>query len=471
MTKKIEPIPAWTGYSGNKEAQIETLMRLIPKHSKTFVDLFGGTGVVGCNAYHFNRCERVVYNDLEYDLMLMLKNFHRFTGDQVVGGYGKLFYPSLNGTNPRYKRNERKWKDEEQDFPSFDKNLDTGTVTIRRQASAGKKPKEPKLLVPRDTVERLYRDTIKRYNESRLIVWDLERQEEDVEKSLGRALKAGYFQSSAEGKIQYRFTKEEVEEIIERGGDFQDPFALLFLTKFSFQQTPRFAQRGRRFNNTPRLPKQGYVNIRKGEKDIREFFNAWHETPVDFFSVSFTEGWLSIAPHLRPRHEEMRRRWMHLLESLTPKDFVFIDPPYHGSNAPYNSGWKLSMEIYLMAFCQQLDERGIPFLITNNIGWNRTILIEWTRLPHIHTYMWDPDKPLNLYKGDKEKNKYEVYISNKLLPAAKYGLPDGLMEVALQERTPEELPAEIRYEKKPRGETYRARKAKGTKPQKRIKKR
>lgn len=453
MTKKIEPIPTWLGYAGNKHKQIDLLMKLIPKHTETFVDLFGGTGVVGCNAFHYNRCDRVVYNDLEYDLMLTLKNLHNFTGDQVLGMYAKMFYPK----NPALPGD---------DAPVITEEI-AGLPTLSRpeqtRSKKGKKPKKPKaarLRIPNEEFQDLYKKTLNRYNKQRLIPWDVEEREEDINKAIQAATRSGYFTGSADGKLMFRFPKSEVEEIIDRGGDFQNPYDFLLIARNSMFQTPRLKNNGREFGSlSPRLgpTRAPYVNIRKSEEDIREFFNAWHETPVDFFSVNFTEGWLATARHQRPRHEEMRTRWVELLESLTPKDFVFIDPPYHGSNASYNAKWKLSMEIYLMAFCQQLDERGIPFLITNNLGWNRTIFIEWSRLPHIHTYMWDEDAAYRLYSGNTAMNKYEVYVSNKCFPAAKYALPEGLMEIVLHERTADELPAEIRYVKKDRGKTYKER--------------
>lgn len=471
MTKKIEPIPTWLGYAGNKHKQIETLMKLIPKKTETFVDLFGGTGVVGCNAYHHHRCKRVVYNDLEYDLMLTLKNLHNFTGDQVLGVYASLFYPkeaAYDGDNVAVIT------DGKTGFPTLRRPIAPRT----KKGAKPKKPKTPKLRVPNEEFRELYTQTLDRYNKQRFIPWDLERQEIDVAKTLEQATETGYFTGSADGKLMYRFPKSEVEEIIEQGGDFQNPFDFMFLSRNSFLQTPRLKNNGREFGSmTPRLgaARSPYVNIRKTEEDIRQFFDAWHKTPVEFFSVNFTEGWLSLADHERPRHAEMRRRWNELLDSLGPHDFVFIDPPYHGSKAGYNAKWKLSMEIYLMAFCQQLDQKGIPFLITNNLGWNRTIFIEWTRLPHIHTYLWSEEAAYKLYSGAAEKNKYEVYVSNKCFPAAKYALPEGLMEVVLYERTADELPAEIRYVEKERGKTYKQRKAKAQKskewtPPKRTKK-
>lgn len=423
MTKKISPINNWLGYSGNKRKQIEGLMPLVPKRTETFVDLFGGTGIVGLNAYHYNRCKRVVYNDLEYDIMLTLKQLHDLTGDEVVSGYKWA-----------YKTNECHPPNEEG-------------------------------LVANDIFKKDYLRMMEDYNKERTIAWDYERKETDFESLMQRVfglitayVKVDYLDGEFSKHIPLAHLKKRYDE----GLDIQNPFEFLFLAKHSYLQTPHLTQNGRIFRDSPRLGnrKKPYVNVYKGIEEIREFFDAWHKTPVEFFSHDFTEGWLGMRQHERPRVKIMQERWNEMLSSLTPRDFVFIDPPYHGSKAGYNAKWKLSMEIYLMAFCQQLDERKIPFLITNNLGWNRTIFVEWTRLPHLHTYLWGEEAAKSIYSGKADKNRYEVYVSNYCFPASKYQLPEGLMEVVLHERSEDELPAEIRYVEKTRGETYRARKKK-----------
>jgi site-specific DNA-adenine methylase len=437
VTKKKKPISNWLGYSGNKSKQIETLMALIPKKTETFVDLFGGTGIVGCNAYHFNRCKKVVYNDLEYDLMLTLRQLHDFSGEEIRS-ISERFYRRMNGSQPNKEG-----------------------------------------LIPDQEFKETYLRIRDDYNRERAIAWDSDRAQQDLAEYLKRAKKVKNNQVTLDyygGDFDVRIPASKIKNEFNYGVDIQNPFEFLFLAKHSFLQTPHLKDNGRKFKETPRLGggKNGAVNIRRGEEAVIEFFNAWHKTPVEFFSVSFTEGWLSTAQHERPREAHMRERWARLLESLTPRDFVFIDPPYHGSNAGYNAKWKLSMEIYLMAFCQQLDARKIPFLITNNLGWNRTLFIEWTRLPHMHTYMWSEEAALKLYSGKDDKSKNEVYVSNKCFPAAKYALPDGLIEVVLKERTADEMPAEIRYIKHDRGLTYKqrqleARNAENWRPERELK--
>lgn len=420
MSKKIVPVKNWLGYSGNKRKQIEALMRLIPKHTEVFVDLFGGTGIVGLNAYHFHRCKKVVYNDLEYDIMLTLKQLHDLTGDEVVSGYEWAY-----------------------------------------RINQGQKPDE-KGMVPNAAFKETYQRMMDDYNRDRKIAWDYERAEKDLETLLEHAYGSVVGRvpiDFIDGRFEQKMTIGEIKKRYEEGMDIQNPFEFLFLAKHSYFQTPHLKQNGRVFKETPRLgsKKKPFVSLNKGVEDMREFFEEWHKTPVEFFSHNFTDGWLGMKKHERPRAEDMRKRWNAMLESLTPKDFVFIDPPYHGSNAGYNAKWKLSMEIYLMAFCQQLDERGIPFLITNNLGWNRTIFIEWTRLPHLHTYLWSEEAVKSIYSGKADKNRYEVYVSNHCFPASKYELPEGLMEVVLHERTEDELPAEIRFVRKERSRTYKSR--------------
>ena len=109
-------------------------------------------------------------------------------------------------------------------------------------------------------------------------------------------------------------------------------------------------------------------------------------------------------------------KFKDMISSLTSKDYVFIDPPYLGSKASYNSKWGQAMEIYLMAFCQMLNERKVPFLITNNLLWNRSIFTEWRKQFACYMIAEDARK---LY-AKKEANRLEVFVSNKRLYPSKY---------------------------------------------------
>jgi DNA adenine methylase Dam len=63
-------------YIGNKFKRIEQILKHIPEH-KTFYDMFGGSGVVGLNVLKTNKCESVVYNEInEYVFALMYHIVH-----------------------------------------------------------------------------------------------------------------------------------------------------------------------------------------------------------------------------------------------------------------------------------------------------------------------------------------------------------------------------------------------------------
>ena len=67
---------------------------------------------------------------------------------------------------------------------------------------------------------------------------------------------------------------------------------------------------------------------------------------------------------------------------LTPKDFVYIDPPYLITCATYNEqgGWSEEDEKDLLSFLDELNDRNIRFALSNVLrskGKENSILIEW----------------------------------------------------------------------------------------------
>lgn len=61
-----------------------------------------------------------------------------------------------------------------------------------------------------------------------------------------------------------------------------------------------------------------------------------------------------------------------VLEELSHKSFVYLDPPYHPISESSNftgyvqGGWNIFDQIRLRDFCNKLNERGIKFLLSNS---------------------------------------------------------------------------------------------------------
>ena len=376
MTKAIKPVSQWLGYSGNKRKLIPLIIPLVPQKTRTFVDLFGGSGIVGCNAFRFNRCERVVYNDLEYDLMLLMAYLHSKPAGDIL-----------------------RWQDE----------------LIKRWFG------DDEFLTKEN--RRTFYDIQDYYNDRRIILWDSKRRSEDVLK-VARCMRdekraVELLNWYAAGEDDGKRTPNMPGKVnMEAHGDYADLTELLFLVTHSFRQTTTFADDGRRATMTPRTD----VRLRRPEAPLVDFCSAWSKTPVEFCSCDFTSAFFNVRPRKRPRSETMTDYFRSLIEGLDRRDFVFIDPPYHGSQASYNAKWKNQLEIYLLAFCQLLNERGVPFLLTNNLEYNKTVFAEWRKQFHCYKIR---DAKVKLYSGKNRANAGEVFVSNLARSGTQYKLhPD-----------------------------------------------
>lgn len=64
--------------------------------------------------------------------------------------------------------------------------------------------------------------------------------------------------------------------------------------------------------------------------------------------------------------------FLDLESQITPKDFIYLDPPYIPLNATSNftsytrQGFDTQMQIELKDFCQRLDRRGVRFMVSNS---------------------------------------------------------------------------------------------------------
>ncbi len=66
--------------------------------------------------------------------------------------------------------------------------------------------------------------------------------------------------------------------------------------------------------------------------------------------------------------------------------FYYFDPPYLVTKAPYNTGWSENEEYALLGILDSLNERGVPFALSNVLlsnGRENLILREWSSRYHV----------------------------------------------------------------------------------------
>lgn len=105
------------------------------------------------------------------------------------------------------------------------------------------------------------------------------------------------------------------------------------------------------------------------------------------------------------------------LDKLKKNDFVYLDPPYYNSSAVYNEpkyggGWTKKDDKKLFRFCEELDNRGIKFGISNCFtikGKTNKHLIKWCKKNNWNVKHFDI-KYTACGKGNS--NNDEVFITN-----------------------------------------------------------
>lgn len=446
-----DAIPQWLPYPGNKRQLVPILMDMMPSKVGKFVDLFGGTGITGVEAYKYGKCDQVIYNDLEYDMVLLLEWLYVTPITDIIDAYnavwerwfGDIEYIEL------FEEDKKKYKKRTGD--------ERGGAHVQ-----------------------LWRALVEHYNDNRIIMWDrpedaeLTRiinavedkevrqqlsefangiQAEDIEvmgwnpnkpQPTDEEAHRGWLEFLEQNpKIKENWDEERAKDIRETKarqhkqhpdidifaarGDFFNPGELLFIMLNTFRGQQKWADLGRgRADRTPRSVGKGNraAGKIKSVDTIIPFVEELKRTPISFYSHSFTEGWIEKA-HERPRTRVAEERWRRMLGSLTSRDIVFIDPPYHGSEASYNKVYNQKLEIYLLALCQLLDERGIPWMFTDNLYYENDVFKEWVK--NYYTYRLKPGA-LKLYSGKKgkEANNWEVIVTN-FKPSATRAIPKAML--------------------------------------------
>ena len=156
------------------------------------------------------------------------------------------------------------------------------------------------------------------------------------------------------------------------------------------------------FSQQFRFNRNGTFNMPMGNDCFSEKNKKYIHNGCDFFSKS----------NVSVRNEDF-------LESINwvsrKNDFVYLDPPYYGTNATYNENndWGIKDENKLLEYCEMLNKNGFNWGMSNifsHKGKQNTHLIEWCDKNGWSVYRFDNFSYMACGKGNC--NAEEVYICN-----------------------------------------------------------
>lgn len=161
------------------------------------------------------------------------------------------------------------------------------------------------------------------------------------------------------------------------------------------------------FNNQIRFNSNGEFNLPVGKRD---FNKKMEQKLVDFIDRIQKQNCMFTCCDFREFD----------ISSLTPQDFVYVDPPYLITCATYNEqgGWNETIEKDLLAFLDKLHNKNIRFAMSNVLrskGKENKILVEWiennadkyTAIPLNYSY-----SNSNYQTKDRTSSSEEVLIIN-----------------------------------------------------------
>ena len=160
------------------------------------------------------------------------------------------------------------------------------------------------------------------------------------------------------------------------------------------------------FNNQIRFNKNGEFNMPFGKnrssfnEQLRKNLLAWVEK-IQSIHISFTT-------------KDYKDTFNSCIWYLTEQDFVYLDPPYKGTVATYNEngGWTEEDEKQLYSYLIMLQDKNIPFALSNDASVNPDI-VKWAedRGLNIHHLNYSYSN-CSYHKKDKDKKNDEVLITN-----------------------------------------------------------
>ncbi len=147
-------------------------------------------------------------------------------------------------------------------------------------------------------------------------------------------------------------------------------------------------------------------------------YNAAHGTNRSDFNPVLRKKFVLFCDRLRTfditfTSIDFKKLPYHALNSA---DFVYLDPPYLISNAPYNGStkWTVDDDKELMLFCDNLHSRGIKFGMSNVLlhrGKVNHELLEWSKKYTVHHLNFNYNNCSYQLKG-RDMDTDEVFICN-----------------------------------------------------------
>ena len=185
---------------------------------------------------------------------------------------------------------------------------------------------------------------------------------------------------------QYKSAYMRFRDYYNQNKNTLDFYTLMF---YSFSQQFRFNNKGD-FN----MPCGNDCFSEKNQEYIKAGCQFFHSNNVHIFSMDFR----SIP-----------------IDTITVKDFVYLDPPYFNTTATYNEsgGWNETDENNLYDFCERLSENNIKWGMSNvfeNKGVVNQKLIDWCDKNNLNVYTFDKFTYMACGKGNS--NAKEVFITN-----------------------------------------------------------
>ena len=142
------------------------------------------------------------------------------------------------------------------------------------------------------------------------------------------------------------------------------------------------------------------------------------------FNDSMERNFAEFSDRLKNQKAEIYNSTFEKTETLplTPQDYVYFDPPYLITTAPYNEsgkGWGNEDDQKLYGMIDKLNERGIRFGLSNVIehnGETNEILAEWSKKYILHDLNYHYNSAsynLKITKEERSKKPTrEVFITN-----------------------------------------------------------
>ena len=177
------------------------------------------------------------------------------------------------------------------------------------------------------------------------------------------------------------FNNNSYEDIVSYVNNQIDKFQLEYLNKETYTHFRDYYNSGKgnvldfyiltcySFNNQIRFNKKGGFNMPVGKNyfspkqknNLKEFLEVLHKKNVSFINKDFRSLDYDI---------------------LDFDSFVYCDPPYLVTTAPYNesSGWNREDEENLLSLLSELNDRGIKFALSNMLSQgdkDNDLLINW----------------------------------------------------------------------------------------------